>query len=135
MKQVVSLKLSWVLNFGSLSDKCNKCEKLAIRGGYLGEPWRAEHADVLTKFGRICWVHWNQNSRSWTNCEKKSVLDFQMKYTMITKRSLRKMFVFMQQMWENSWRWIQGDRRKKSFLDFTDENMWRTFMAARNEKM
>ena len=66
---------------------------------------------------------------------KKSVCYFQMKCRMITKRSLRKMFVFMQQMWENSWRWIQGDRRKKSFLDFTDENMWRTFMAATNEKM
>ena len=31
--------------FVSSSDKCNKCEKQAIRGGYLGEHERADHAD------------------------------------------------------------------------------------------
>ena len=33
------------VNFASFSDKCNECEKQAIRGGYLGEHERADHAD------------------------------------------------------------------------------------------
>ena len=37
--------------FVSSSDKCNECEKQAIRGGYLGEHERAEHevGDLLVK--------------------------------------------------------------------------------------
>ena len=31
------------VNFACFSDKCNECEKQAIRGGYLGEHERAEH--------------------------------------------------------------------------------------------
>ena len=85
------------------------------------------------------------NSRSWTNCEKKSVLDFTDEThddnKEIIEEYVRFYFIFcnecekireveynvmtlnLQTLWE-----------KKSVLDFTDENMWRTVMAARKEK-
>ena len=37
------LKTKLSVNFASFSDKCNECEKQAIRGRYLGEHERAEH--------------------------------------------------------------------------------------------
>ena len=51
--------------FVSSSDKCNKCEKQAIRGGYLGEHERAEHearswgpgTDCAILMRRIRFVH------------------------------------------------------------------------------
>ena len=51
--------------FVSSSDKCNECEKQAIRGGYLGEHERAEHearswgpgTDCAILMRRIRFVH------------------------------------------------------------------------------
>ena len=63
--QSFGLEWSWVVHFVSFSDKCNECEKQAIRGGYLGEHERAEHearswgpgTDCAILMRRIRFVH------------------------------------------------------------------------------